>query len=394
MDAPSRTGRKDPGNKRATVRDLVGLSAIALLQPMFSTQYRRYLSLHPEIARRSLNRLRDLGLLRVHVVAMERASLFTMTPAGQREVARFTGREVDEVLVLRDLPAAGLDHHLATVDAVVALTVAAARSKRLALAECMLDRDLRRQLGNPRGVLVPDAVMVLSVRENAGVGADANDRPVSSVNTLPISMCSIKDKDVGKGNDGDKGKVYKHATGASGPGPGNAGGGENLVDIDKPVAADTAEVVSTNFAVAIEADLGTENPSWVVSHKAVPYGAARAAGHPLRGCADWCVLFITPTTRRMHRLAAAACEAGVPEGVLYFAVAGEVTDRTFLTAAWKTYRPAGTGGEYHLVNENPFPGARSACTGRSCTPGGAILSSPSASSSGANVAVSGRGCRA
>ncbi|MBI4438180.1 replication-relaxation family protein [Candidatus Uhrbacteria bacterium] len=91
-------------------------------------------------------------------------------------------------------------------------------------------------------------------------------------------------------------------------------------------------------AVAFEVDLGTESPSWL-AHKALAYAALRSAGAPLLGTSNWRVAVTVPTARRRNRLALAAWEAGLPEGLVSFAVASELTDRDILApTAWLTPR--------------------------------------------------------
>lgn len=318
MDAPSRTARRPAGGRRPTVRDLVGLAAIALLQPMPSSDYQRCLGMHYDVSRRSLNRLRDLGLVRAHVSAMERPRLYTLTPAGAREVARMSGRDPGEVPLLRAVPEAGLPHHEATVRAVVSLLVACARSGRFAVLETLLDRDLRARAGNPRGALVPDAAMSFSPP-------------------------------------------------GGGPAP--------------------------DFAVAVEADLGTENPSWFAAQKAGGYAALRAAGRPLLGSGRWAVLVTVPTLRRLHRLASASVGAGAPEGLLYFAVASEVTADAALAGPWRTFRPAGAEGEYRLVAESPFAAVLSDRPVRQDGAAGGIRVSEAGFNPTEGAADSGRGVR-
>lgn len=308
----TRTARREPGGRRLTPRDLVLLCALARLQPMTSTQARTLLDVDRSIARRALNKLRDLGLARVLVPAMEADNLYVLTPAGAREVARVTGRDPGDVAVLRGVAAAGMEHHAGTVDVVAAMMAAAARSARVEFEEALLDRDIRRLLGNPRDALVPDAVAKIAV-------------------------------------DG------------------------------------------TPAAFALEIDLATENPSWVLARKLVPYGELRAEGRPLAGRAAWSVGFVVPTLRRLHRLAAAAVEGGVPEGAVYFALAHELDARAVLAPVWRTFRAAGPAGEFRLATESPFAGALAGCSDGSTAPAGGNAAAAAAFSMLADAPDPGRG---
>ncbi|MFA4844933.1 MAG: replication-relaxation family protein [Patescibacteria group bacterium] len=110
-------------------------------------------------------------------------------------------------------------------------------------------------------------------------------------------------------------------------------------------------------AVAFEVDLGTESPSWLAK-KALAYAALRAAGSPLLGVTDWRVAVTVPTERRRNRLALATWEADVPVGLVYLAVAGELTDRYILApTGWLTPRVVTQDGaeRARLVPEGLLP---------------------------------------
>ena len=99
-----------------------------------------------------------------------------------------------------------------------------------------------------------------------------------------------------------------------------------------------AHVSGSDMAVAFEVDLASENPSYIARTKIEPYAALQAAGHSIRGCRDWMVCCTVPSERRLNRLALAAWETAVPEGLWYFAVADSLDARNVLTAVWKTPR--------------------------------------------------------
>lgn len=109
------------------------------------------------------------------------------------------------------------------------------------------------------------------------------------------------------------------------------------------------------YAVAVEADQGTERPTWLAAHKGLPYADLQAGGHPIRGCTDWRVVCVTPTERRAHRLAAALYDAGVPDGLWYFAHAAQIDDGNVLTPIWRTVRLDASASAARLISATAFP---------------------------------------
>lgn len=92
-----------------------------------------------------------------------------------------------------------------------------------------------------------------------------------------------------------------------------------------------------HVAVAFEVDLGTENPSYVATNKGVAYGQLHAQGAPMAGTTAWTVACVVAAPeRRLHRLALALAEAGVPERLWHLALLDALDDRTLLGPAWLT----------------------------------------------------------
>ena len=106
------------------------------------------------------------------------------------------------------------------------------------------------------------------------------------------------------------------------------------------------------MALAFEVDLANEPLSYFVRTKIETYVDLHEAGHPLRQCEQWAVCCVVPSQRRMNRLALAAWEAGIPEGLWYFVVADSLTPRNVLQAVWKTPRMADERAR--LVDESPL----------------------------------------
>lgn len=283
MYCERRTGRRDPGGSQVTVRETLGLEAISRLQPVTTAHYQKLLGVSGRVARRSLQKLRDLGLVDVHLTALHEPNRITLNARARRHLARTLGREPDDFRVMLGIGKVNLAHHEATVDVLIAARVGLAKSRRWRLVEYLLERDIRRKELVTRGALLPDAVAVL---------------------------------------EGE--------------------GGERL-------------------AVAFEVDLGTENPSFIVQTKVEGYRRLREEGKPLLGCPSWLVCCTVPTERRRNRLAAAAWDAEVPEGLWYFAVQGEVGDQAILGKVWVTPRMV-EGGRARLVAESPFQSVPTECT--------------------------------
>lgn len=108
------------------------------------------------------------------------------------------------------------------------------------------------------------------------------------------------------------------------------------------------------LALAVEVDRATENPSYVVKNKAVPYAHLRAAGVPLLGVERWVVGFVVPSERRRNRLVAAFHEATVPDAPFYWITDDRVCDRTILVGGWTTVKTSADGETATLVEASPF----------------------------------------
>lgn len=105
---------------------------------------------------------------------------------------------------------------------------------------------------------------------------------------------------------------------------------------------------------ALEVDQATQNPSYVLREKIEPYIALAGAGAPLVGVAPWRVLFVVPTERRARKLAEAIWEAEPPDGLFFIAVAGELDDRTILSASWRTPRLHASGEHLEFTSVSPW----------------------------------------
>lgn len=254
-----------------TERELALLTFVAEAQPISTEHARLVLEVSAPIARRSIRKLRDLGLIAVHVVSLNELNRLTLTEAGRARLVR--EGEDRSLRVVRSPGRVGLLHHERSVDLHAALLAAARRLPGVELLEFLHERDVRRELGAGAGALVPDAVATLS---------------------------SNNDK----------------------------------------------------VALAVEIDLGTENPSYFARTKIEQYALLHEGGRPLRGVARWCLVVLTESDRRRNRLASAAWEAGVPAGLYYTAVSSELTDQNVFGPVWWT--PRAVGASAGLVLE-PLP---------------------------------------
>ncbi|MBI1945946.1 MAG: replication-relaxation family protein [Deltaproteobacteria bacterium] len=108
------------------------------------------------------------------------------------------------------------------------------------------------------------------------------------------------------------------------------------------------------LALAVEVDRGTENPSYVVRTKAIPYAYLSASGTPLLGTGRWVVGFVVPSERRRNRLVAAFHDAAVPDALFYWITDDGVCDRTILVGGWTTVKTSADGETATLVEASPF----------------------------------------
>ena len=275
---PKRCAPQNPGQREAQPRDLVGLAWLARAQPITTGQFCRYLGMSRPVGWRALRRLRDLGLVEVHVTGMEQDNAYTLAAGGARLLARVHGRASGDYRLLRG-PVSVNAHHRAVVDVATGLACASMQATSVHAAEFTFEAELRRRVHNAKDALVPDAVAVLHY-------------------------------DVG------------------------------------------------TIAYAIEIDLGEENPS-LLSRKFAALHELRRVEVPLVGVADWRVLVVVPTERRLHRLAlGCAADARVPPGLVSFAVSGDLEDATILDQGWWEASVDASGKHVDLTMVSPFRGAR------------------------------------
>ncbi|MBI2373844.1 MAG: replication-relaxation family protein [Deltaproteobacteria bacterium] len=117
-----------------------------------------------------------------------------------------------------------------------------------------------------------------------------------------------------------------------------------------PDAAARLCLAQAHRAFAIEMDTGSEkSPRWILEHKLLPYGAAKAAGTPLLECPSWKVLFLVPSEKRRSRLLGVLRGASVPDLFVFFAILPSLTAANlFVPELWHTTHRGG------LVAASPF----------------------------------------
>lgn len=121
-----------------------------------------------------------------------------------------------------------------------------------------------------------------------------------------------------------------------------------------PDAVAVLQAGPIRVAIAVESDTGSENPS-VVARKLRAYATAREADQPLAGQATWGVVVLVPTERRLHRVAKAALDSGVPDTLVFQAVASSLTEENVLRVApWRTVVRDEAAGQARLVPMSPF----------------------------------------
>lgn len=157
---PKRSTPANPGQREAQPRDVVGLAWLARAQPITTGQFCRYLGISRPGGWRALRRLRDLGLVEVHVTGMEQDNIYTLAGGGARLVARVHGRLPEDYRVLRGVVSPNAHHH-AVVDVATQLACASMKATTAQPAEFTFEAELRRRVGNAKDAIVPDAVAVL-----------------------------------------------------------------------------------------------------------------------------------------------------------------------------------------------------------------------------------------
>lgn len=114
---------------------------------------------------------------------------------------------------------------------------------------------------------------------------------------------------------------------------------------------------ASRFAVVFEVDLGTENPNYVATHKGLAYGQLAGAGTPVLGTGDWSVACVVAAPeRRLHRLALATAEVGVPARLWHFALSERLDDRALLGRSWVTPVVDPAANTVSLASSSPFDG--------------------------------------
>lgn len=114
--------------------------------------------------------------------------------------------------------------------------------------------------------------------------------------------------------------------------------------------ADGAEV-----GLVVEADTGSCDPKWVAKHKLLAYADAHLGGQAIFGIVSWRVCLVAPSFPRVAHLATAAWRAGVPEGLVAFAVTGALPEERVLRDGWQTFRGVEGTEDFALTTERVLP---------------------------------------
>lgn len=207
--ASQRTERQDPGRSRLMPRELEALAFIADAQPVATAAYQEFLGVSVFVARRSLRKLRNLGLVNVFVTALEAPSHFTLSQRGAVLVAESLDRPLDEVRVMRGISKLPLRHHDGGVQLAAALYRASRLSSRFTLDAFRFEASIRRTLKVGASAQVPDAVAVLQDRagghrlawaietdlatESPGYVAERKGKPYAELKAHGTPLLSISD---------------------------------------------------------------------------------------------------------------------------------------------------------------------------------------------------------
>lgn len=159
--ASQRTERHDPGRSRLMPRELQALAFIADAQPIATGAYQEFLGVSVFVARRSLRKLKNLGLVNVFLTALEAPSHFTLTKRGAVLIAESHDRPLDEVRVVRGIGKLPLRHHDGGVQLAAALHRGSRIHGAIALETYEFEGAIRRRLKVGASAQVPDAVAVL-----------------------------------------------------------------------------------------------------------------------------------------------------------------------------------------------------------------------------------------
>lgn len=154
--APHRQQARDPGHARLTPRDLSLVLFARDAQPVPTSAFLALSGISRDMLHRRLRVLRDLGVLRVEVTALERENLYQLAP-GARPVLERLGLDGE---VPRALPRQ-LEHHVPAVHLHACLRRALAKSARFERESFVFlhERELRRRLATAPGVTFPDAAL-------------------------------------------------------------------------------------------------------------------------------------------------------------------------------------------------------------------------------------------
>lgn len=185
MLAPTRTTRSEPGRSRLMPRELEALVFIAEAQPVVTSAYQEFLGVSLSVARRSLRKLRDLGLINVFVRSLETPSHFTLTKRAAVLLAEELDRPVEEFRTPRGIGRFPLNHHDGVVQLAAALRRACRLSQGCTVAAFQFEEAIRSSLGVGKSAQVPDAVAVLEAADGERLAwAIEQDQATQSVNCI------------------------------------------------------------------------------------------------------------------------------------------------------------------------------------------------------------------
>ena len=161
-----RTMRQHPGRSRLMPREVEGLVFIAEAQPVATSVYQERLGVSVAVARRSLRKLRNHGLVNVFVTAQEVPSHFALTKRGAVLLAETLDRRIDEFHVLRGIGKLPLRHHDVGAHLAASLYRAVHQNEGIVLESFLTESSIRRSRKLSASTQIPDAVAVL--RNQAG----------------------------------------------------------------------------------------------------------------------------------------------------------------------------------------------------------------------------------
>ncbi len=109
-----------------------------------------------------------------------------------------------------------------------------------------------------------------------------------------------------------------------------AGGAKRIL---VPDAVILLEREGRRIAIALEADTGSERPTYFARTKSVLYAEAIERGDPLHGVPEWTVVVVTRNDTRVRALVTACGELGlVLDHFMVFGVESELSDRNVLAS--------------------------------------------------------------